>query len=95
MKRFFGQSPHAPFRSLSTIYLFAKCQHALGQIFRQIFINAVITSADRGVDAEVSEDLLWDLGDFGEHEFHFDLIRKLAAPHFRNHVLPAIGGPTE
>ena len=42
---FLGQSPHAPFRSQSTTYLFAKSQHALDQIFRQIFIDAVVTAA--------------------------------------------------
>ena len=78
-----------------SIYLFTKSQHALDQIFREIFIDAVITPAHSRIDAQFCQDLLWDLGDFGENEFDFDLIRKLSGPHFRNHVLPAIGGPTE
>ena len=89
LSRYVGPPP------LSTIYLFAKSQHALDQIFREIFIDAVVAAADGRVDAKFGEDLLWDLGDFGENEFDFDLIRKLSGPHFRNHVLPAIGGPTE
>ena len=77
---------------LSTVYLFAKSQHALDQIFREILINTVITSADGGIDTKFGEDLLWDLGDLGEHEFHFDLIRKLARPHLRNEPLAAVAG---
>ncbi len=35
------------------------------QIFREIFIDAVVTSAHGRVDAKFGEDLLWDLGDLG------------------------------
>ena len=48
-----------------SIYLFAKSQHALDQIFREIFIDAVITSAHGRIDTKFGEDLLWDLGDLG------------------------------
>ena len=73
-----------------SIYLFAKSQHVFDQIFREIFIDAVITSAHSRIDAEVGEEAFGNLGDLGQHQFHFDLIRKLAGPHLRYKVLATI-----
>jgi hypothetical protein len=72
--------------------LVPKSQHALDQIFRHVFINAVVAAANGGVDAKISEDLLWNLGDLRQHQLHFDLIRKLPSPHFRHEPLAAVAG---
>lgn len=73
-------------------WLSPRSQHPLNQIFRQVFINAVVAAADGGVDAELGEEVFGDLGDFGEDEFDFDLVRKLSGPHFRDEVLAAVAG---
>ena len=73
-----------------SIYLFAKSQHVFDQIFREIFIDAVVTPSDSRIDAQFGEELLRDFRDFGQHQFHFDLIRKLAGPHLRYKVLATI-----
>lgn len=67
-------------------------QHPLNQLLRQVVVNAVVTTADGGVDAELGENLLGDLGDFRQDEFDFDLVRKLTAPHFGDEVLAAVTG---
>ena len=75
-----------------SIYLFAKSQHVFDQIFREIFIDAVVTPSDSRIDAQFGEELLRDFRDFGQHQFHFDLIRKLAGPHLRDEPLAAVAG---
>ena len=77
-------------RRVVHIWLFAKSQHSLDQIFRQVFINTVVAASDSWIDAQFGQDLLWNLGNFGQHQFHFDLIWELPAPDLRHQVLTAI-----
>lgn len=72
--------------------LLPESQHLLNQLLRQVFINAVVTAANGGVEAEVGEEVFGDLGDFGEDELDFDLIWKLSGPHFGDEVLAAVAG---
>ena len=72
--------------------MFDILNHRLHQLFCHFLINAIVAAADGGIDAEVGEEVLGDLGDFGEDEFDSDLIRKLSGPHFGDEVLAAVAG---
>ena len=67
-------------------------QHSLNQLFCQVFINTIVAPPHSRVDTQFGEEVFGDLGDFGEDEFDFDLVRKLSAPHFGDESLAAVAG---